>query len=110
MYKGELSGMSSSRRISDLRRKTYEQIRTEVLLKRAKHAGNASSECIWTVQRAQLTEKLTRMEFIRQRSWRMQSAYVKSFGYINDDDGMHRSFIEIKERTKKQAGDLVCSL
>ena len=70
LYKGELSRFHIAED-QELSQESYEKIRTEVILKRAKLRAMHLLNDMWRTE-AQHREKLTRMN-IRQISWRLQS-------------------------------------
>lgn len=107
LYKGELSrfGIETGSRLSE---ETYEQIRREVILKRAKLRAlhlltdMARSE-------AGLREKL-QMNLYPDDIIEETIAYVKSFGYLNDSS-FAESFAESRKRSKskKEIYALLCA-
>lgn len=98
LYKGELSRFHIAEG-QELSQESYEKIRTEVILKRAKLRAMHLLNDMWRTE-AQLREKLTRNEY---PSDIVEAAisYVKSFGYINDYE-YARSFIESRKERKSR--------
>ena len=93
LYKGELSRFHIAED-QELSQESYEKIRIEVILKRAKLRAMHLLNDMWRTE-AQLREKLTRNEYPADIV-EAAISYVKSFGYINDYE-YARSFIESRE-------------
>ena len=98
MYKGELSRFHIAEG-QELSQESYEKIRTEVILKRAKLRAMHLLNDMWRTE-AQLREKLTRNEYPADIV-EAAISYVKSFGYINDYE-YARSFIESRKERKSR--------
>lgn len=98
LYKGELSRFHIVEE-QELSQDTYEKIRTEVILKRAKLRAMHLLNDMWRTE-FQLREKLTRNDYPADI---VEAAinYVKSFGYINDYE-YARSFIESRKERKSR--------
>ena len=94
LYKGELSRFHIHEG-GEISESVYKEIRTEVILKRAKKKAMYLLNISDRTER-ELQEKLEREEF---PDWAVQQAvsYVKSFGYINDE-----RYIENFIRSKKE--------
>ena len=97
LYKGELSRFHIAED-QELSQESYEKIRTEVILKRAKLRAMHLLNDMWRTE-AQLREKLTRNEYSADIV-EAAISYVKSFGYINDYE-YARSFIESRKERKR---------
>ena len=97
LYKGELSRFHIAED-QELSQESYEKIRTEVILKRAKLRAMHLLNDMWRTE-AQLREKLTRNEYPADIV-EAAISYVKSFGYINDYE-YARSFIESRKERKR---------
>ena len=80
------------------KQESYEKIRTEVILKRAKLRAMHLLNDMWRTE-AQLREKLTRNEYPADIV-EAAISYVKSFGYINYYE-YARSFIESRKERKR---------
>lgn len=98
LYKGELSRFHIAEG-QELSQESYEKIRTEVILKRAKLRAMHLLNDMWRTE-AQLREKLTRNEYPADIV-EAAISYVKSFGYINDYE-YARSFIESRKERKSR--------
>ena len=98
LYKGELSRFHIAED-QELSQESYEKIRTEVILKRAKLRAMHLLNDMWRTE-AQLREKLTRNEYAADIV-EAAISYVKSFGYINDYE-YARSFIESRKERKSR--------
>ena len=98
LYKGELSRFHIAED-QELSQESYEKIRTEVILKRAKLRAMHLLNDMWRTE-AQLREKLTRNEYPADIV-EAAISYVKSFGYINDYE-YARSFIESRKERKRR--------
>ena len=98
LYKGELSRFHIAED-QELSQESYEKIRTEVILKRAKLRAMHLLNDMWRTE-AQLREKLTRNEYSADIV-EAAISYVKSFGYINDYE-YARSFIESRKERKSR--------
>ena len=98
LYKGELSRFHIAED-QELSQESYEKIRTEVILKRAKLRAMHLLNDMWRTE-AQLREKLTRNEYPADIV-EAAISYVKSFGYINDYE-YARSFIESRKERKSR--------
>ena len=98
LYKGELSRFHIAED-QELSQESYEKIRTEVILKRAKLRAMHLLNDMWRTG-AQLREKLTRNEYPADIV-EAAISYVKSFGYINDYE-YARSFIESRKERKSR--------
>ena len=98
LYKGELSRYHIAED-SELEEKTYQSIRKEIILKRAKLRAMHLLNDMGRTQ-SQLRTKLLRNDYpsdIVEEA----IAYVKSFGYINDAE-YTRSFIENRKEKKSK--------
>ena len=98
LYKGELSRFHIAEG-QELSQESYEKIRTEVILKRAKLRAMHLLNDMWRTE-ARLREKLTRNEYPADIV-EAAISYVKSFGYINDYE-YARSFIESRKERKSR--------
>ena len=98
LYKGELSRFHIAED-QELSQESYEKIRTEVILKRAKLRAMHLLNDMWRTE-ARLREKLTRNEYPADIV-EAAISYVKSFGYINDYE-YARSFIESRKERKSR--------
>lgn len=106
LYKGELSRFHIKEG-SRMEEETLEQIRTEVLLKRAKlRAMHLLNQMGRTEE--QLRQKLRSSEY-PQDITEAAIRYVKSFGYINDDAYI-RNFAESRKerKSRKEICMLLC--
>ena len=98
LYKGELSRYHIAED-SELEEKTYQSIRKEIILKRAKLRAMHLLNDMGRTE-SQLRTKLLRNDYpsdIVEEA----IAYVKSFGYINDAE-YTRSFIENRKEKKRK--------
>ena len=98
LYKGELSRYHIAED-SELEEKTYQSIRKEIILKRAKLRAMHLLNDMGRTE-SQLRTKLLRNDYpsdIVEEA----IAYVKSFGYINDAE-YTRSFIENRKEKKSK--------
>ena len=98
LYKGELSRYHIAED-SELEEKTYQSIRKEIILKRAKLRAMHLLNYMGRTE-SQLRTKLLRNDYpsdIVEEA----IAYVKSFGYINDAE-YTRSFIENRKEKKSK--------
>ena len=98
LYKGELSRYHIAED-SELEEKTYQSIRKEIILKRAKLRAMHLLNDMGRTE-SQLRTKLLRNDY---PSYIVEEAiaYVKSFGYINDAE-YTRSFIENRKEKKSK--------
>ena len=75
-------------------------------MKACKTACNASSECIWTVQRQQLREKLTRKGFYPRRYRGGCDHLCKAFRLYLNDDGYAQKFYRDHRKERKSRREI----